>query len=66
MHQPSTAVTPEYLEPEDVAALLGVHRKAIYDLAARGEIPGAHRAGHMLRFRCDALIEWFDAAPLTS
>ncbi|EDM79573.1 hypothetical protein PPSIR1_21134 [Plesiocystis pacifica SIR-1] len=49
---------PEYLKAEELAALLRVSRKTIYEAVARGEIPGALRVGRLIRFRRDAVLEW--------
>jgi excisionase family DNA binding protein len=49
---------PEILKAEEVAALLRVDRKTVYEAAARGQIPGARRLGRALRFHRDTLLEW--------
>ncbi|WP_045115843.1 helix-turn-helix domain-containing protein [Plesiocystis pacifica] len=55
---PRAASLPEYLKAEELAALLRVSRKTIYEAVARGEIPGALRVGRLIRFRRDAVLEW--------
>jgi excisionase family DNA binding protein len=49
---------PEFLEADEVAALLRVDRKTIYEAARRGDIPGVIRIGRSLRFRRDAVLSW--------
>lgn len=48
---------PDVLLAEEVAALLRVNRKTLYEAVARGEIP-AMRIGRCLRFSRVALEEW--------
>jgi excisionase family DNA binding protein len=49
---------PEFLKADEVAQLLRVDRKTIYEAARRGEVPGAIRIGRSLRFRRDAVLGW--------
>jgi excisionase family DNA binding protein len=42
----------------EVAALLRVNRKTVYEAVARGVIPGAHRFGRMIRIDRDAVLDW--------
>lgn len=49
---------PEFLKAEELADLLRVNRKTVYDAAARDEIPGVVRFGRSLRFRRDAVLAW--------
>lgn len=52
---------PLVLTVEEVAELLRVNRKTIYDAAARGEIPGVRRIGNRtLRFYGPALAQWLE------
>jgi excisionase family DNA binding protein len=46
------------LTPESLAALLAVPKRAIYGLAAAGEIPGAIRIGRRLRFDSQLIRTW--------
>ena len=39
------ATEPATMKVEEAARLLGVGRQTAYDLAARGELPGARRLG---------------------
>jgi excisionase family DNA binding protein len=52
---------PEFLKAEELADLLRINRKTIYEAARRDEIPGAVRVGRLLRFRRDAVLAWMHA-----
>ena len=59
--QQAKAVTeppPSVLTVDELAALLRVNRKTVYDALARGEIPGARRIGATYRILRDAVLEW--------
>ncbi|WP_086001247.1 helix-turn-helix domain-containing protein [Plesiocystis pacifica] len=58
MPQAASSHLPEFLKAEELAALLRVNRKTVYEAVARGEIPGAVRVGRVLRFQRDAVLEW--------
>jgi excisionase family DNA binding protein len=48
---------PEILKAEEVASLLRINRKTLYEAVQRDEIPGAFRVGRRcLRFQRDALL----------
>ena len=49
---------PEFLKAEELAKLLRINRKTLYDAVARDEIPGVVRFGRSLRFRRDAVLAW--------
>lgn len=51
------ATTREALNAHEVAELLGVDRKTVYDAAGRGEIPH-RRLGKRLLFSRDAVLDW--------
>jgi excisionase family DNA binding protein len=53
-----SAELPEFLKAEEVAELLRVNRKTVYEAASRDEIPGTVRLGRVLRFRRDAVLAW--------
>jgi excisionase family DNA binding protein len=53
---------PEFLKAEELADLLRINRKTIYEAARRDEIPGAVRVGRLLRFRRDAVLAWMHAS----
>ena len=50
---------PEVLTVEELAALLRLNRKTVYDALARDEIPGARRIGGAYRIHRAAVIDWF-------
>jgi len=43
---------------EEARQLLRLSRNTVYNLAARGELPGARKVGKEWRFRRDLLLEW--------
>lgn len=47
----------EIITADDVANLLGVNRKTIYEAAERGEIPH-RRLGRRLLFERSAIVAW--------
>jgi len=49
---------PEILTADEVAQLLRLNRKTVYEALARGEIPGARRIGRTYRIARSALLEW--------
>ena len=49
---------PAVLTVDELAALLRVNRKTVYDALARNEIPGARRIGASYRILRDAVLEW--------
>lgn len=52
---------PLVMTVEEVADLLRVNRKTVYDAASRGEIPGVRRiGGRTLRFYGPALAKWLE------
>jgi excisionase family DNA binding protein len=57
-----TCDLPEFLKAEELADLLRINRKTIYEAARRDEIPGAVRVGRLLRFRRDAVLAWMHAS----
>lgn len=60
MREPSFSLSdlPVFLKAEEVAELLRVDRKTVYEAARRDEIPGVVRVGRILRFRRDAVLAW--------
>ena len=54
---PSLAL-PEILTATEVAGLLRVNRKTLYEAVQRDQIPGVVRVGRVLRFHRDAVLEW--------
>ncbi len=56
----ATGVAPEslILTVDELAALLRLNRKTVYDALSRGEIPGARRVGSTYRILRAAVIDW--------
>jgi excisionase family DNA binding protein len=50
----------EVLTVEEVAQLLRLNKKTVYQAAACGEIPGARRIGRVIRFYGPALAKWLE------
>lgn len=48
----------EVLTVDELAALLRLNRKTIYEALARGEIPGTRRIGRSYRVSRRAVLEW--------
>lgn len=57
---PQSTPTP-LLTAEQVAALLQVPKKTVYDWAAAGRLPGVVRLGRLLRFNEAAVAAWLAA-----
>ena len=55
---PARRELPALLRVEELAELLRVDRKTVYEGIARGEIPGARRFGRVIRVSRDAVLEW--------
>ena len=51
---------PQLLTTTEVAGLLRTSQKAIYAMAARGQLPGVTRIGRRLLYRRDDLLRWLD------
>ncbi len=49
---------PAILTVDELADLLRVNRKTLYDALSRGEIPGARRIGTTYRIYRDAVLTW--------
>ena len=56
--QGTEPVVPVVLTVDEVAALLRVNRKTIYDLVQRRELPGARKVGRCIRFHRDTVLHW--------
>jgi excisionase family DNA binding protein len=50
---------PEFLTADELAALLRVNRKTVYDALTRNQIPGARRIRTAYRISRDAVLRWF-------
>ncbi len=53
---------PEIMTAAEVAALLRVNRKTLYEAVQRDQIPGVVRVGRILRFHRDAVLSWIRAS----
>jgi excisionase family DNA binding protein len=57
------SVDPKSLAPvlkvPEMAKLLRVNRKTLYEMVRKNELPGARRVGHVIRIDRDAVLEWF-------
>ena len=49
---------PAILTADEVADLMRVNRKTVYEAVKRGEIPGVVKVGRSLRFSRDELLRW--------
>lgn len=62
MTSPSKAerepIERETLRADEVAALLDVDRKTVYECAERGKIPGLIRIGRCVRFSRVVVLAW--------
>lgn len=56
---------PDVLDADQVAAMLGLNRKTVYEAAARGEIP-CRRLGRRILFYRPSLVSWLEGCKATS
>jgi len=56
----SDGTSPPILTVDELAALLRVNRKTVYEALARGEIPGARRIGGRYRILRTTVLRWLD------
>jgi excisionase family DNA binding protein len=54
---------PDIISADEVASLLGVNRKTVYDAAGRQEIPH-RRLGRRVIFSRQAIEAWLHSPPL--
>jgi len=66
MRELRTQEAPAVVTAPELAALLRVNRKTIYEAAQRGEIPGAFRVGRSLRFSRSLVLAWLGQDRLAS
>ena len=52
---------PEYLTIQEVAHLLKLGERTVYDMLRGGRIPGAAKAGNKWRVDQDELVAWMKA-----
>jgi excisionase family DNA binding protein len=57
-NEEETEPQPSVMNVEELAALLRVNRKTVYEALSRGEIPGARRLGATYRILRGAVLEW--------
>lgn len=57
----TTTTDPEVLTVAQVAAMLGLHPKTVYDHAGAGTIPH-RRVGRRLLFSRAAILRWLEGA----
>jgi len=62
----ATRDLPLMLTADDVAALIRSTRRAVYEQARGGRIPGAVRLGRKLLFRRDRLLQWIRESSVSS
>jgi excisionase family DNA binding protein len=55
--QPPSVESP-VMTVDELAALLRVNRKSVYEAIARGEIPGIRRIGRTVRASREAVLTW--------
>ena len=68
MHNKDTKARPRHpaealpllLSAHEVAGVLRTTRRAVYAMAARGELPGLVRIGRRLRVDSDVLVGWLN------
>jgi excisionase family DNA binding protein len=56
--EPPASELPEVLTVEELAALLRLNRKTVYDALKRGEIPGARLVAGRYRIHRDTVVGW--------
>jgi len=61
MRKPTQPTQPEFLTIPDVAELLKLGERTVYQLAREGRIGGAAKVGGQWRFDRAALLQWLRA-----
>jgi excisionase family DNA binding protein len=56
--QPPAPTESPVMTVNELAALLRVNRKSVYEAIARGEIPGVRRIGRSFRASREAVLAW--------
>lgn len=51
-------ILPRVLTPEDLAKVLRVRRRSVYEAISRGDIPGVRRIGRKVRIDRDSVLAW--------
>ena len=60
--EPTPPPTASVLTVDELATLLRVNRKTVYDAISRGEMPGARRIGGRYRILRTAVLEWLGSS----
>ena len=55
-----TTQLPEVITADEVAKILRVERKTVYNLFREGKLPCGKRVGRVIRFSKEALFAWLD------
>ena len=53
-----TADLPAVLNPDELAVLLRMRKRAVLDAIQRGELPGVRRVGRRIRADRDTVLRW--------
>lgn len=56
--EPAAPELPEVLTVDELATLLRLNRKTVYDALKRGEIPGVRRLAGRYRIHRDTVLGW--------
>ncbi len=51
-------VLPRVLTPDELAKVLRVRRRSVYEAISRGDIPGVRRIGRKVRIDRDSVLAW--------
>lgn len=55
---PANDAESKTLTVDDLATLLGLNRKTVYDLIARGQLPGVRRCGRRIVAHRSTVLDW--------
>lgn len=53
-----TAEMPDIMTVEELALLLRVNRKTLYEAVSKHQIPGVRRVGRIIRISRQAVLKW--------
>ena len=56
--QKQQELSPQVLTVDEVAELLRVNRKTVYEAISKGEIPGVLKIGRKIRISRQAVVDW--------
>jgi excisionase family DNA binding protein len=54
----SDSELPRVLTPEELAAILRLRKRSVYEAINRGDIPGVRRIGRKIRIDRDCVLAW--------